>query len=65
MTTENDDHWIYGVALKDGSAEPVMTFMRMDQATEYLKTLDNDEYHIVVRGDQQFYGTPGIHQFMH
>lgn len=61
---ELDDHWIYGVTLKEGNQEPVMTFLRYDQAQLYLATL-SDDYHIIVRGDQQFYGTPGIHQFMH
>lgn len=65
---KEEDSWVYGVAEKDNpTAEPIMVFMRYDQAKAFLECLGvgEVEYHVVIRGDQQFYGTPGIHQFMH
>lgn len=69
MTKEElEDNWIYGVALKaDVNADPIMTFVRLDQANRYLESLGaaSADYHVVVRGDQQYYGTPGIHTQLH
>lgn len=65
---EQEENWIYGVALKsDLKADPIMTFVRLDQANRYLESLGeaSADYHVVVRGDQQYYGTPGIHTQTH
>lgn len=64
-----DFQWTYSIGLEGSPEKPLAMFMRFSEAAKALEDLQQHypdmKLTVYVRGDQAYYGAPGVHYQTH